>query len=242
VEFDTQEKMRLCEQLIQYEFVDKSLLLAALTHASGADTRLLSNERMEFLGDAILGMVICQHLFDEYPQFLEGDLTKIKSIVVSRSTCARISKRLGLGQCLLVGKGMQNNTKIPNSLLSDVLESLVAAIRIDGGLAAAHDFIARLFFPEVISAVAGELDGNYKSFLQQHAQRHFRTAPVYRLVDEYGPDHQKQFKIRVEIGQREFAPAWGRNKKQAEQRAAHNALAQLDGDPPIHPDTDTPLN
>src|SRR5437868_4585176 len=113
------DQVALCEARLGYTFLDKSLLQSALTHASGALHRLKSNERLEFLGDAILGFVVCERLFHLYPEYLEGDLTKIKSIVVSRSTCAKISTELGLADFLILGKGMTVNPKVPPSLLSD---------------------------------------------------------------------------------------------------------------------------
>lgn len=234
VESEIRRIVERCETRIDYEFNDKEIIVSALTHASGAGTRLDSNERLEFLGDAILGMVICDHLYQQYPEFLEGDLTKIKSVVVSRKTCARISHALALNEFLIVGKGMKSSGKFPKSLLSDVLESIVAAIYLDGGFDNAMKFIGRHFFPEVIAAVAGELEGNFKSFLQQHSQRVHRCAPIYRMVEQSGPDHQKIFKIQAEVGGKAYAPAWGRNKKEAEQRAAENALTEMRGDPPPH--------
>ena len=123
----------LCERRIGYRFSNHSLLLAALTHASGAEHRLASNERLEFLGDAILGAVVCEVLYQQYPEYLEGDLTKIKSVVVSRQTCAKISEALGLNECLILGKGMAQSRRHPPSLMADVFESLVAALYLDGG-------------------------------------------------------------------------------------------------------------
>src|SRR5471030_767875 len=117
-----------CERRIGYDFRDKSLLTAALTHASGAQHRLASNERLEFLGDAILGAVVCDLLYHQYPEYLEGDLTKIKSVVVSRLTCAKVSESLGVEEFLVLGKGMTTHPNVPPSLLADVFESLVAAI------------------------------------------------------------------------------------------------------------------
>ena len=121
------DKIDQCENSIGYSFDDKSLICRALTHASGANHRLASNERLEFFGDAILGVAVCEHLFHRYPNHLEGDLTKMKSVLVSRQTCARISRRLGLDKCLIMGKGMASVSVIPMSLLADVFESLVAA-------------------------------------------------------------------------------------------------------------------
>src|SRR5437763_944566 len=130
-----------CQRAIGYQFRQPEMLRAALTHASGADTRLASNERLEFLGDAVLGLVTCEQLFLRFPDYQEGDLTKIKSVVVSRRTCARISRILNLGDFLFLGKGMNFHSVVPASLLADVYESLVAAIYLDGGLEAAKHFI-----------------------------------------------------------------------------------------------------
>jgi ribonuclease-3 len=219
-----------CERRIGYEFRDKSLLSAALTHASGALHRLASNERLEFLGDAILGAVVCEMLYAQYPDYLEGDLTKIKSVVVSRQTCSKISEGLGLQEFLVLGKGMTTHPSVPPSLLADVFESLAAAIYLDGGDPAAREFIQRYMGPEIELAAAGELGGNYKSLLQQLAQRENGSTPNYHLLDEKGPDHSKCFKIAAQIGRTRFQPAWGRNKKEAEQRAARNALAEINGE------------
>ncbi len=219
-----------CEHRIDYQFRNKSLLVSALTHASGAEHRLASNERLEFLGDAILGAVVCEILFHQYPEYLEGDLTKIKCVVVSRQTCAKISEALGLQEFLILGKGMTTHPSVPPSLLADVFESLVAAIYLDGGDAAARTFIERHIGPEIELAAAGEHGGNYKSLLQQLAQREYGTTPTYQLLDEKGPDHSKCFKISAQIGRERYQPAWGRNKKEAEQRAARNALSEINGE------------
>ena len=227
--------IRRCERRIAYEFSDKLMLRAALTHASGAEHRLASNERLEFLGDAILGVVVCELLFHQYPDYLEGDLTKIKSIVVSRETCARISEALGMQEFLILGKGMTTHPSVPPSLLADVFESLIAAIYLDGGSEAARDFVEKHIGPEIELAAGGELGGNYKSLLQQLAQREHGTTPTYQLLDEKGPDHSKCFKISAQVGPNRFQPAWGRNKKEAEQRAARNALSELNDETPPYP-------
>ncbi len=228
-------RIERCEQRLGYKFNDTQLLEAALTHASGADHRLSSNERLEFLGDAILGLVVCEQLFQQFPEQLEGDLTKLKSIVVSRQTCAKISQALGLREFLVLGKGMTTNPAVPPSVLSDVLESLIAAIYLDGGMPPAKDFILAYFGPEIESAAAGDSGGNYKSLLQQFAQREHGVTPTYHLMDEKGPDHSKCFKISAQIGRDRYAPAWGRSKKESEQRAAHNAICELRGDPVPYP-------
>ena len=232
---ETLDNFTRCERRIGYIFRDRSFLLAALTHASGAQHRLASNERLEFLGDAILGLCICEQLYHQFPQYLEGDLTKVKSIVVSRQTCAKVSEALGLQEFLIVGKGMSTHPTVPPSVLADVFESLVAAIYLDGGDAAARQFINSYLGPEVELAAAGDLGVNYKSLLQQLAQREFGSTPIYHLVDERGPDHSKVFKISAAVGGTRYQAAWGRNKKEAEQRAACNALSEIKGEAAPYP-------
>ena len=244
----SQEELVRLQQRLEYEFTDLALLRLALTHASGAAHRLASNERMEFLGDAILGTVVCEELFHRFPKYLEGDLTKVKSVVVSRQTCARASRRLDLGEFLILGKGMSSSSRLPMSLLAGAFEGLIAAIYLDGGLAPARDFILRLMSEEIDAAADGDHGGNFKSLLQQFAQRDLGTTPTYRLVDSKGPDHSKCFQVAAQIGKRSFEPAWGRNKKDAEQLAAQNALAELNSDGPqpvaqsldVEPDAEHP--
>jgi ribonuclease-3 len=220
-----------CQKAIGYRFRQPEILRSSLTHASGANTRLASNERLEFLGDAVLGLVTCEQLYLRFPDYQEGDLTKIKSVVVSRRTCARFSRQLNLGDYLFLGKGMHLHTAVPASLLADVYESMVAAIYLDGGLEAARAFILRHLGPEIEEVAEAAHAGNFKSQLQQVAQREFNATPQYVLLDEKGPDHSKCFKIAAVVGRHTYAGAWGRNKKEAEQRAAMNALAQVHGDP-----------
>ena len=224
-------EIELCQQRIGYVFRDQSFLRSALIHASGALHRLASNERLEFLGDAILGAVVCDLLYHQYPEYLEGDLTKIKSVVVSRQTCAKVSESLGVEEFLVLGKGMTTHPNVPPSLLADVFESLVAAIYLDGGYPAAREFIERTINPEIALAAESEHMANFKSVLQHLAQRQYNTTPTYQLLDEKGPDHSKCFKISAQIGRNRYQPAWGRNKKEAEQPCARNALSELNGEP-----------
>ncbi len=226
-----ERKLEQCQEVLSYQFRDLDLLRSALTHASGADHRLASNERLEFLGDSILGLIVCEHLYRSFPEYEEGDLTRIKSIVVSRRTCAKISRNLNLDEFLVVGKGMAGDEQTPASVLADVFESLIGAIHLDGGIEAARSFVSRHVEREIEMAVGGETGLNHKSHLQQLAQKRFGETPTYQLLDEKGPDHHKCFKIAVELGNRRFAPAWGPNKKDAEQRAAWNALSQIEGHP-----------
>ncbi len=217
-----------CEDVLEYEFRSRELLQQALTHASIARTRSDSNERLEFLGDAILGSVVCEELFQRYPDSPEGELTRIKSVLVSRATCAKVTHELNLDDFLLLGKGLTSSVRIPGSIAAAVFESLIGAMYLDGGRDIARDFILRCLddlIPRVAESTAGV---NYKSLLQQHAQQSHGETPVYQVLDEKGPDHSKCFQVSAAIGQRTYAAAWGPSKKEAEQLAAKNALTQLE--------------
>jgi len=227
------EILEECQNAISYRFTRTELLRAALTHTSGADTRLSSNERLEFLGDAVLGLVTVEQLYLRFPEYQEGDLTKIKSAVVSRRTCARIAKALNLGDYLFLGRGMHvpHDAAMPSNLLADGYESLLGAIFLDGGLESAREFILRYVGPEIEQVAEAAHAGNFKSLLQQVAQKEFNATPQFNMLDEKGPDHSKCFKVAAVIGRHHYAGAWGRNKKEAEQKAAMNALAQINGEP-----------
>jgi len=215
------------EELIGYHFKDPDLLKTALTHASIANTRLESNERLEFLGDAVLGLVVVHDLFERYPGLLEGEMTKIKSAVVSRQTCAKISQLKGLSEFIVTGKGMSRPSGVPRSVAAAALEAVVGAIYLDGGIDNARQFIVRHLAEHIEEAYANEHQDNFKSMLQQHVQRKWNTTPDYRLLDEKGPDHSKCFEVAVVVDGRHFPSAWGVNKKEAEQEAARKALVAL---------------
>ncbi len=225
-ELTKQELIRACEEVIGYEFRKKSLLQSALTHASSADRRVVSNERMEFLGDSVLALVVCERLFELFPDLLEGELTKIKSVVVSRRTCAKMSRALNLHTFLVLGRGMASQKVIPVSVMAAVFEAVIAAIFLDGGIEPARKFLLGQVDPEIQRVVDGQ-HGNYKSILQQLAQKEFGEIPVYEVLAEEGPDHSKSFKVAAVIASKRFPPAWGENKKEAQQRAAQNALSQI---------------
>jgi ribonuclease III len=216
-----------CQNAIGYRFRKAGLLRAALTHTSGANTRAASNERLEFLGDSVLGLVTCEQLFTRFPDYQEGDLTKVKSVVVSRKTCARFSLELGLGNFLFLGKGVSSYGAIPPNMLADVFESLVAAIFLDGGWEEAKAFVLRFLGPEIERVAGDAMCANSKSELQTVVQREYGGTPKYYLLDEQGPDHDKCFKVAAQVGEHRFPAAWGRTKKEAELKAALNALANI---------------
>ena len=224
-----------CQETIGYRFLRPELLRAALTHTSSANSRQASNERMEFLGDSVLGLVTCEQLYGRFPDYQEGDLTKVKSVVVSRKTCADFSRTLKLGEYLFLGKGLLQNGEMPPNLLADVFEALVAAIFFDGGYDVAKEFVLKFIGPEIERVAQEALGSNSKSQLQQVAQREFGSTPRYVILDEQGPDHDKCFKIAAEIDGQQYEPVWGRNKKEAEIKAAMNALAEIEGQPTPFP-------
>src|SRR6266404_5368851 len=217
----------MAEKILGYQFKNPNLLKEALTHASIADTRLLSNERMEFLGDAVLDVIVCEALYLRFPEFLEGDLTKIKSAVVSRRTCAEISNETGLTELLIIGKGISARENLPPSLAAAVYESIVAALYLDGGFDVVKAYVLRTMTPKIETIAADTHQQNYKAVLQQHAQKTLGSTPMYELLDEKGPDHSKCFEVSVVIEGKRFVSAWGPNKKAAEQKAALLALEEL---------------
>ena len=224
----TEAEMLEAQDLLGYEFENLALLSHALTHASLVDERLQSNERMEFLGDAILGMVVCEHLFNRFEDLLEGEMTKIKSRVVSRKVCADIASARGLHRLVRLGKGMSNRADLPQSVLAAVYESLIGAVFLDGGIDAARAFIMSDLRDRIENAARSGHQHNFKSVLQQSAQQILGATPSYIVLDEQGPDHAKCFEVCVEIGARRFDSCWGPSKKQAEQMAALEALLELE--------------
>lgn len=219
------------QHILRYSFKNIDLLDLALRHASISESRLDSNERMEFLGDAILGMIVCERIFIQYPTYLEGEMTKIKSLAVSRKICAKVAIELGLDELILVGKGMLTQPKLPQSLAAAVLESVIAAIYLDAGaksgMDAVRSFLEPILDPLLEEAVDSGHQHNFKSVLQQHAQKTFGSSPNYRILHEKGPDHSKAFEIAVELGGVQYDPSWGKSKKAAEQLAALTALTSM---------------
>ncbi len=223
----TTELIDTAQSITGHRFSDAQLLIRAFTHASVAGSRQESNERMEFLGDSVLGLVCCEMIYSIYPDLLEGEMTKIKSTVVSRQTCATIARELGLHKLLILGKGMLSQRELPQSLAAATVESIIAALYLDAGIDPVRIFLRPLLEPMIRRAAASGHQENFKSVLQQHAQLTFGESPVYTVLDEKGPDHAKCFEICVEIGDRRFPACWGQSKKQAEQQAALLALSEL---------------
>jgi ribonuclease-3 len=224
------------EERLGHRFAEPELLGRALTHRSWANEsrggRADDNEKLEFLGDAVLALVVGHLLFSAWPALEEGELSIARAQVVSEAGLARIARELGLGAYLRLGRGEdKSGGRDKPSLLADALEAVVAAIYLDGGFEAARAAVARLLGDRLAEAgPTGQADA--KTRLQERAQATVRAAPEYRLVGEVGPDHDKVFEVAVVLLGKELARATGKSKKAAEQRAAAAAAAALDAAPP----------
>lgn len=217
------------ERITGHTFERPEIMLRALTHSSVAEDRLNSNERLEFLGDSVLGLIACQRIFDLYPDLLEGEMTKIKSVAVSRKTCAAIARKVGLEDLLILGKGIRGREGgLPHSLAAAALESTIAAVYMDGGLEVVDRWLSPLLDEHIERAYSSGHQQNYKSVLQQHVQRRFQETPEYMLLEQDGPDHAKTFRVSVRISGTTYEPGEGASKKQAEQTAALIALQALE--------------
>lgn len=221
------------QQSIGYRFRDRGLLEHAMTHTSRANEDVsggvADNESLEFLGDAVLGFVIADMLFREFPAFNEGQKSKIKASLVSTTTLARQAERLSLGDHLLLGRGEEKTGgRRKQALLADGYEALIAAIYLDGGIEQARAFIGREFAPIMADVRRhGVAAGDHKSALQEFLQAHDDPLPEYRLTGAVGPDHRKLFHVEVVIRGERLAEAVGASKKEAEQEAARVALEKL---------------
>ena len=220
------------EQAIGYRFTDRGLLEQALTHRSRAaeDTSgaVADNESLEFLGDAVLGLVVADVLFRQYPDYSEGQKSKVKAAVVSAQSLARHADRLGLGQHLILGRGEEKTGgRLKPALLSDAYEALIAAIYLDGGLPAAATFLSRELKGAIDAGSAQTFAVDHKSALQEQLQAFGWALPEYRVSGEAGPDHRKMFTVDVIADGRVLGTATGRAKKEAEQAAAKAALHAL---------------
>ncbi|HEY5649513.1 MAG TPA: ribonuclease III [Nitrospiria bacterium] len=224
------------QTILGYSFKAPELLREALTHKSylnelrgpDKDTFNRNNERLEFLGDAVLDLAISERLIDRHPEFAEGELSKRKARIVSEGALARVARKLEVGKFLLVGKGEERTAgRDKPSLLADAMEAVIAAVYLDGGYAAARDLIFRTFEDEILRTEKKDDEGDYKTDVQELCQREFDTLPVYRVVKETGPDHQKTFEVSLTVRKRVLGKGKGRSKKEAEQRAARETLEKI---------------
>ena len=222
------------QERIGYRFTDRGLLEHALTHKSRAaedvSGGVADNESLEFLGDAVLGLVVAETLFHQYPEYTEGQKSKVKAAVVSTQSLARRAEAIQLGDHLILGRGEEKTGgRFKQALLADAYEALIAAIYLDGGLDAAGVFLRREFKDVIDSGIAQTIAPDHKSELQERVQALGRPLPEYRVSGSEGPDHRKTFTIEVVVNGEVLGVATGRAKKEAEQEAARLALARLDG-------------
>ena len=218
------------ETAIGYHFQNISLLQNALTHSSYANERwhnsLMSNERLEFLGDSILGMVVAEYLYKTFPDRPEGELTRMRADMVCETTLAAIATRIDLGRHLLLGNGEeQGGGRTRDSILADAVESVIAASFLDGGMGAARNFIEKFVLVEV--PVTRLHNADYKTALQELVQQKKNQVLSYTLVGESGPDHDKRFEVEVKLNGKVVGTGSGSSKKRAEQMAAHCAMEKL---------------
>ena len=189
-----------------------------------------NNEKLEFLGDAVLGLAISDELFTTSGQRTEGDLARVKSFVVSEEALYDWATRLDLSSCVLIGRGEElTGGRTKKAILADAMEAIIGAFYLDSGAAAAHEFVLRALRPEIARVASNTHRQDFKTLLQQLAQKRYRSHPRYRVVGRDGPDHDRTFWIAVQIGGRTYGPGSGKNKKAAEQQAAARAYAALTG-------------
>jgi len=227
-------QLDLCrfERKINYFFNDKLFIHTALIHKSYADEKnwnhVSCNERLELLGDAVLDLVVVEHLYNKFQNHTEGQITKLKGFLVCGDTLARLAERMGFMEFILVGKEFVNhdNNSRQKNILADAFESVIGAIYRDGGWEEARKFIEKNVLEELTELTTGKYY-NYKSALQEITQREFRTLPEYIVIKEEGPDHFKNFNIAVSIDGKTIGYGKGANKKEAEQNAAQNGLTKI---------------
>lgn len=225
IEFLSQN-LALIESKIGYVFTDRSLLTLAFVHRSFLNenrTILQHNERLEFLGDAILGVLVSDHLYRNLPLTPEGDLSYLRSRLVEANSCVNYVQSLGVSSYILLGKGERmNDGRGRESILSDLFEAIVGAIYLDGGLEAARAFLFRNFSFQIEAILKTPLS-NWKAVLQDYCQRKYQKAPSYLVLNESGPDHNKIFEIAILINEKELGRGSGASKKEAQQAAAADA-------------------
>ena len=228
----TDQQLDRLQDRIEYRFMDVGLLRQAMMHRSYlnevSEPGLESNERLEFLGDAVLGAVVAQRLYTSFPQAAEGWMTLARSRLVRNDTLGRIGKEIGLGECLLLGTGITNDgARERFSVLSRALEAIFGAVWLDGGEHDARNVILRLLEQDLDGLTPEELQEDSKSRLQQFTQSRTGAKPTYAIVDESGPPHDRSYRAVVEVDGQELAEGEGRRKQAAEMDAARRALSSL---------------
>lgn len=219
------------EARLGYHFKDRTLLALAFIHRSFVNENkdiTQHNERLEFLGDSVLGLLIADYLYQQLPTTPEGDLSYLRSRLVEASSCVAYIQKLKVSQHILLGKGERmNDGRGRDSILADLFEAIVGAIYLDGGIAAAGTFLFKNFSDEIEAIIKTPLR-NWKAILQDYCQKKFQRPPVYVVLSESGPEHSKTFRIVVKIDNQEMGHGEGPSKKEAQQAAAADALTRLE--------------
>lgn len=228
------ERLAALEARLLVDVGDRPTALNALTHKSYCnehrDEQCVDNERLEFLGDAVVDLAISQRLMERFPNASEGELSKLRALIVNEEALAKIARKIGIGDLLLLGRGEElTGGREKSSVLADALEAVLGAIYKSGGMTRVLELIDRFFTPVLEGVAAGASGQDYKTLLQEDVQNRLRVSPRYRVVNETGPDHEKVFEVEVTIGAEIFARSTGRSKKEAEQAAAQKTLAMLGG-------------
>jgi ribonuclease-3 len=219
------------EEEINYKFKDLSLLKEALTHSSyrkKGKKEVKNNQRMEFLGDSVLELIVNEYIYHKFSTFSEGEMTKMKSFVVSKPTLTEWANSIFLGDYIILGKGEDlTGGRKKSSIHADCFEALLGAIYLDGGTRKAKKFILQFLKKELLKVIEKDFIRNYKSLLQEISQKEYKCLPDYKLIREKGPDHKKMFCINVTIKEKMYGTGFGDNKKEAEQNAAKDTLKKL---------------
>ena len=220
------------QETLKISFNDLSLLEQALVHSSYINENPyfapVSNERLEFLGDAVLGFIVAEKLYQDFPDLTEGEMTKLRSVLVRRDTLARVARAIRLGDYLYLGRGEEaSGGRHKSANLAGALEAVVAAVFLDRGLAITREFVLKLLDEELQEVISQGIEIDYKSQLQELVQSRYRSTPDYRLLEEVGPDHDKVFTVEVIVGDTVLGSGSGKSKKLAETEAARSALERL---------------
>ncbi len=235
-DYSNRQDLAALEGILGYAFRDRALLDQALRHASycneqnrAATDRLADNQRLEFLGDAVLSLTVSQRLMGRFPEAHEGDLSVTRAQVVSEEGLSEVAKLLGFGNWILLGKGEEKSGgRAKPKILADAFEAIIAAVYLDGGFDAANGLVDRLLMSRINAAEIKNFY-DFKTRLQETAQARLKATPIYKVVQELGPDHDKRFVVGVTIGDEEWGRAVGKSKKEAEQMAAAEAHFRLEG-------------
>lgn len=228
---ERRRELMLFQRHATIRFRELERLEQAFTHRSWANesgSPLGNNERLEFLGDSVLGLVVAEYLHEELTDQPEGELARIKSFVVSEASLSEIARRLRVDNYILIGRGEEySGGRSKKAILADALEAIIGAYYLDSGFPAAKRFVERLLVPEIDKVLEDRHVKDYKTLLQEHVQKRMKTYPHYHVVQKTGPDHDRTFLIEVKIGSRSYGQGRGKNKKEAEQDAARVAWTTI---------------